>query len=84
MAQTVYVEPAIDAYEGPVVFCKPFLQKEGCGDADETVPFKYGEIAVARYKNASLVRIEGDTHCFDNHLDQMIDAVSNWFGGMIR
>lgn len=76
VAQTVYVEPAIDAFEGPVLIV--------CGDADETVPFKYGEIAAARYKNASLVRIEGDTHCFDNHLDQMTDAVSNWFGGMIQ
>lgn len=74
-AQMIYVEPAIEAFEGPVLIVH--------GDADETVPFVYGVAAANRYKKAKLVGIPGDTHCYDNHLDQMTAAVRDWFGEMI-
>lgn len=75
VAQTVYVEPAIDRFDGPVLIVH--------GEADETVPVTAGAAAAARYKHASFVSIPGDTHCYDNHLDQMTAAVRKWFGEMI-
>lgn len=75
VAQTVYVEPAIDRFDGPVLIVH--------GEADETVPVTAGAAAAARYKHASFVSIPGDTHCYDYHLDQMTAAVRKWFGEMI-
>ena len=70
VAQTIHVEDAIDRYDGPVLIVH--------GDADESVPFRDAEDAAARYKNCELVRIPGDTHCFDYHCDQMTEAVARW------
>ncbi len=75
VAQTVYVGPAIDRFDGPVLIVH--------GEADETVPVTAGAAAAARYKHATFVSIPGDTHCYDNHLDQMTAAVRKWFGEMI-
>jgi len=49
------------------------------GDADETVPFSYAEKAAKLYKNAELVPIHGDDHCFTKHLNEMADAVRAFF-----
>ena len=70
IAQTIHVEEAIAAYNGPVLIVH--------GDADESVPFEVGEKAAAEYENAELARIPGDTHCFDYHLDLMEEAVRAW------
>ena len=70
IAQTIHVEDAIDRYDGLVLIVH--------GDADESVPFRDAEDAAARYKNCELVRIPGDTHCFDYHCDQMTEAVQRW------
>ena len=70
IAQTIHVEEAIAAYNGPVLIVH--------GDADESVPFEVGEKAAAEYENAELARIPGDTHCFDYHLDLMEEAVRTW------
>ena len=75
-AQMIYVEPAIERFDGPVLIVH--------GDADESVPVACGEAAAKRYKNAKFVPIPGDTHCYDHHLDQMLAAVRDWFGEMIR
>ncbi len=69
-AQTIHVEEAIDKYDGPVLIVH--------GDADEAVPVEVGIEAAKRYKNCKLVLIPGDTHCYDNHLDQAVDAVKAW------
>ena len=69
-AQMVHVEEAIDAYKGPVLLVH--------GDADEAVPVKVGIEAAKRYENCELVLIPGDTHCYDNHLDQAVEAVKVW------
>ena len=69
-AQTIHVEEAIDRYDGPVLIVH--------GDADEAVPVEVGIEAAKRYKNCKLVLIPGDTHCYDNHLDQAVDAVKQW------
>ena len=70
VAQTIHVEEAIDRYRGPVLIVH--------GDEDESVPVEYGIRAAERYNNAKLVLIEGDDHCYDRHLDQVVAAVQDW------
>ena len=70
VAQTIHVEEAIDRYRGPVLIVH--------GDEDETVPVEYGIRAAERYTNGKLVLIEGDDHCYDRHLDQVVAAVQDW------
>lgn len=71
VAQTIHPEEEIERYEGPVLLIH--------GDADETVPFEYAEKAQKLYKNAKLIPIHGDDHCFTRHLDEMADALSAFF-----
>jgi pimeloyl-ACP methyl ester carboxylesterase len=71
VAQTIHVEDEIERFEGPVLIIH--------GDADETVPFSYAEKAAKLYKNAELVPIHGDDHCFTKHLNEMADAVRTFF-----
>ena len=71
MAQTIHVEDEIERYEGPVYIVH--------GDADDVVPYSYAEKAKELYKNATLVPIHGDDHCFTRHLDQMSDAIRKFF-----
>ena len=73
VAQTIHVEEAIDRYDGPVLIVH--------GVEDEAVPVGYGVKAAERYKNCDLVLIPGDTHCYDHHLDQVLDAVRDWMRG---
>ncbi len=70
VAQTIHVEEAIDRYRGPVLIVH--------GDEDEAVPVEYGIRAAKRYADAKLVLIEGDDHCYDRHLDRVVDAVQDW------
>ena len=70
VAQMIHVEDAIDRYTGPVLIVH--------GDQDESVPVEYGIRAAERYKDCKLVIIPGDTHCYDYHLDQVLDAVRDW------
>ena len=70
VAQTIHVEEAIDRYDGPVLIVH--------GDQDEAVPVEYAVKAAERYKNCELVLIPGDTHCYDDHLDRVLEAVRNW------
>lgn len=70
VAMTLDVETAIDRYDGPVFIVH--------GEADASVPVARAHMAAERYKNADLVIIPGDTHCFDNHADQLGDAVYAW------
>ncbi len=66
-AQTIHVEDEIDRYTGPVLIVH--------GDEDEAVPYEYGVKAAGLYKNARLVTIKGDDHCYNRHLDLVEDAV---------
>lgn len=69
-AQTLHIEEAIDRYDRPVLIVH--------GDADEAVPYKDSVEAAGRYKNCKLVTIEGDTHCYDNHLEKVASAVKDF------
>lgn len=71
VVQTIHVEDEIERFEGPVLIIH--------GDADETIPFSYAEKAAKLYKNAELVPIHGDDHCFTKHLNEMADAVRAFF-----
>ena len=70
VAQTIRVEDAIERYRGPVLIVH--------GDADEAVPVQYGIRAAEAYANGRLVLISGDDHCYNRHLDQVVDAVTDW------
>ncbi|MBO4928337.1 MAG: alpha/beta hydrolase [Clostridiales bacterium] len=73
VAQTIHVEDEIERYTGKVFIIH--------GDADDTVPFSYAEKALALYKNATLVPIHGDDHCFTRHLSEMVAALKSFFRG---
>ena len=70
VAQTIHVEEAIDRFTGPVLIVH--------GEADEAVPVKYGIRAAERYRDCKLVLIPGDTHCYDHHLERVLDEVRAW------
>lgn len=76
VAQTVDAEAAIRAYPGPVLIVH--------GTADETIPFACSRQAAALYRNCTLVPVEGDTHCFDRHLEEMTAAVRAWLAEQTR
>ncbi len=67
VAQTIHPEEEIARYSGPVLIIH--------GDEDEAVPYEYGKKAAEMYKNAQLVTVEGDNHCYDRHLEVVTDAI---------
>ena len=69
-AQTLHVEEAILRYKGPVLLVH--------GDADTEVPVECSIRAADEYKNAKLVLIPGDTHCYDHHLEMVTEAVRSF------
>ena len=70
VSQMLFVEPAIDAFQKEVLIIH--------GDEDECVPYQTAVDAAKRYKNAKLVTIHGDDHCYNNHLDQVITALKDY------
>ncbi len=73
-AQFVQVEPVIRRFRKKVLIVH--------GDADESVPIQVALDAADLYSDVELEVIPGDTHCFDNHLDQAADAVGRFLGRM--
>ena len=69
-AQLIHVEDAIARYNGPVLLIH--------SDTDEAVPFSCSEEAAKAYRNAKLVVIPGDTHCYDYHLEMVTDTIRAW------
>ena len=70
VAQTIHVEDEIARYDGPVLIVH--------GDEDEAVPYEYAPKAQKLYKNAKLVTIAGDDHCYGRHLDQVCEAIKEF------
>ena len=70
VAQTISVEDAVARYKGPVLLVH--------GSADETIDVKVSADLQKEYENAELAVIEGDTHCYDYHLDEAVEAVRKW------
>ncbi len=69
-ARMLPVEDAVRYYTGPVLIVH--------GTEDESVPYSYGKDLKERYANAKLVTIEGEDHCYNRHLDQVVDAVKDF------
>lgn len=70
VARTIRVEDFIDSYSGPVFLIH--------GSADESIPVQCSIDASKRYRNAKLVVVEGDTHCYDYHLGQVVESIRAW------
>ena len=70
----------LPVYEAASAYKKPVLIVHGT--EDETIPFRYAEKIRERYANARLVPIQGDTHCYDLHLDAVVDAVGRFLREM--
>ena len=73
-AQLIDVIPAIRRFKKPVLLVH--------GSADLSVPVLYSEAAAKIYKDARLVIIPDDTHCYDYHLDQVTAAVRDFLEEM--
>ena len=69
-AQLIHVEDAIARFTGPVLIIH--------SDTDEAVPWQCSAEAAKLYQNAEYVNIPNDTHCYDNHLDQVLDTIRKW------
>ncbi len=69
-AQMICVEKTITRYTGPVLLIH--------SDTDEVVPYRCAEEAFGLYQDAWLVTIPNDTHCYDNHLEMVMDAIRDW------
>ncbi len=76
VAQTIHVEDEIARYTGPVFIVH--------GDEDECVPFSYAEKALELYENATLVPVHGDDHCFTKHMDEMAEAIRDFFAKEVQ
>ena len=76
VAQAIRVEEAIDRFSGPVLLVH--------GDEDDTVPARCSAEAAKRYENAQLRLIRGDTHCYDRHLEEAVEAVKTWMLKQLR
>ena len=70
VAQMLYPEESIKKFKGPVIVTQ--------GDADYSVPFEKVEKAVKGYDNCNFVRIEGDSHCYDYHLDVVVEELKKY------
>ena len=70
VAQTIHVEEAADRYQGPVLILH--------GDEDDTVPIVDSQKMAERYAVCELAVMQGETHHFDRHPDQMKELIRNW------
>ncbi len=70
VAQTLYVEEAIDRFQGPVLLLH--------GSVDDTVPVQDSMKNARRYRNCRLEILNGETHHFDQHPEQMKSIIRDW------
>ena len=70
-AQMIHADDAISRFSGPVLLIH--------ADTDEAVPYQVSVEAQKAYRNARLITIPDDTHCYDNHLDMVLDAIRENF-----
>jgi hypothetical protein len=70
VGQLLPIDWAIANYDGKVLLVH--------GTEDEAVPYAYSVKAEKEYKNAKLVTIPDDNHCYDRHLDMVTEAVKQF------
>ena len=69
-AQLIEMDSAISRFTKPALIVH--------GTEDEAIPVEYSEQLADKYKNARLVIIEGDDHCYNYHLDQVTSAMRDF------
>ncbi len=57
-------------------FRKPVLVTHGTADA--AVPYAWAEWLNERYEDMKLITIEGDDHCYNYHLEEVLEAVKEF------
>lgn len=67
VSQMLPIDSSIERYKGPVLIVH--------GDLDETVPYSCSVEAQKKYADCKLYKVEGANHCYDDHLDEMFNAV---------
>lgn len=70
VAKLIDVDRVIEAFDGPVLMIQ--------GADDDVVSPDLTYEAAAKYNDCRLAVIPGDTHCFDNHLDQVEEEIKTW------
>ncbi len=70
VAQCIYPEMYLARYHGPAFIIH--------GGADETVPVENSKEAVQKLSDGKLTIIEGDSHCYDYHLEEVLAAVKDY------
>lgn len=70
-AQMIHTDDAF-RFTGPVLIMH--------GSEDDTVPLEYSRNAAARYRDCELKVMEGETHHFDRHPEQMKQIIRDWIG----
>lgn len=69
-AQLIDLNWAVSNYTGPVLIIH--------GDKDEAVPVNYSEELDEIYENSEMWIISGDDHCYDHHLDLVLDTIKDF------
>ena len=69
-AQLIDVDYVIGKYKKPVFIVH--------GDEDEAVPVEYAYELEKKYRNCQLAIIKGDDHCYNRHLDEVLDAITEF------
>jgi len=75
-AQLLDMDWAISAYKGPVLIVY--------GDNDEAIPMNCVQEAASRYSDAKFAVIPGDDHCYNYHLDQVLDAIKEFMSQFLQ
>lgn len=70
VAQTVFPEEAMKVYRGEVLIVH--------GEDDLSVPIECVRNKVHLYQNCRFVTIPDETHCYDNHLDTVVEAIKDY------
>lgn len=70
IAQMIHEEDAIRRFSKPVLLIH--------ADCDQAVPVQYSIDAAEKYRDARLVIIEGDDHCYHSHLGKAMEALGQF------
>ena len=70
VAQLIDLQWAVSNYKRPVLIVH--------GDEDEAIPVQYSEELHEQYENAEMWIINGDDHCYNYHLDLVIDTIRDF------
>ena len=74
-AQLIDLDAAIERYKKPVLIVH--------GDEDEGIPDMYSRKLAGKYHDARLVIVNGEDHCYNYHLDQVLDAIRDFMTPII-